>query len=180
MGLIGATATGMVGDYLLTLMTDSGYKITAFYRSQQDRLIEGVEWRQLPEPNPAKTSYKSPHTIEHWISTAPISALPDYFGLVKAHHAKHIVALSSTSRFTKIDSIDCKEKALARELTQGEKLLEDWCKVNGINWVILRPTLIYDLGRDKNITEIAKFIRRFGSFSSIWTNPRLASVCTSA
>lgn len=31
-------------------------------------------------------------------------------------------------------------------------------------WVILRPTLIYGHGRDKNIAEIARFIRRFGFF----------------
>jgi nucleoside-diphosphate-sugar epimerase len=30
--------------------------------------------------------------------------------------------------------------------------------------VVLRPTLIYGLGRDKNIAEIARFIRRFGFF----------------
>ncbi|MFZ4539744.1 NAD-dependent epimerase/dehydratase family protein [Propionivibrio sp.] len=30
--------------------------------------------------------------------------------------------------------------------------------------MILRPTLIYGLGRDKNISEIARFIRRFGFF----------------
>ncbi len=34
----------------------------------------------------------------------------------------------------------------------------------GVEWVILRPTLIYGHGRDKNITEIARFIRRFGFF----------------
>ena len=30
--------------------------------------------------------------------------------------------------------------------------------------MILRPTLIYGLGRDRNICEIARFIRRFGFF----------------
>ncbi len=32
----------------------------------------------------------------------------------------------------------------------------------GHAWVILRPTLIYGFGRDKNIAEMARFIRRFG------------------
>lgn len=30
--------------------------------------------------------------------------------------------------------------------------------------MVLRPTLIYGLGRDKNVAEIALFIRRFGFF----------------
>jgi nucleoside-diphosphate-sugar epimerase len=33
-----------------------------------------------------------------------------------------------------------------------------------VEWVILRPTLIYGRGRDKNVCEIARFIRRFGFF----------------
>lgn len=33
-----------------------------------------------------------------------------------------------------------------------------------MGWVILRPTLIYGRGRDRNITVIARFIRRFGFF----------------
>ena len=33
-----------------------------------------------------------------------------------------------------------------------------------MEWVILRPTLIYGRGRDKNISEMARFIRRFGFF----------------
>ena len=35
---------------------------------------------------------------------------------------------------------------------------------SGVDWVILRPTLIYGLGQDKNISEIVRLIRRFGFF----------------
>ncbi len=37
-----------------------------------------------------------------------------------------------------------------------------WAASHGVEWIILRPTLIYGLGRDKNIAEIARFVRRFG------------------
>jgi nucleoside-diphosphate-sugar epimerase len=42
--------------------------------------------------------------------------------------------------------------------------VQAWAENHDVQWVILRPTLIYGLGRDKNITEIARFIRRFGFF----------------
>jgi nucleoside-diphosphate-sugar epimerase len=42
--------------------------------------------------------------------------------------------------------------------------VQAWAANHGVEWVILRPTLIYGLGRDKNITEIARFIQRFGFF----------------
>ena len=43
-------------------------------------------------------------------------------------------------------------------------MIKTWAKENNIEWVILRPTLIYGLGRDKNIAEITRFIKKFGFF----------------
>jgi nucleoside-diphosphate-sugar epimerase len=91
--------------------------------------------------------------------------LPDYFALIEAAGARRVVVLSSTSRFTKVGSGDMAEQATAAQLIDGEARLQAWAQSRGIEWVILRPTLIYGLGRDKNINEIACFIRRFGFFA---------------
>jgi nucleoside-diphosphate-sugar epimerase len=90
--------------------------------------------------------------------------LPDYFGLLDAQGARRVVVLSSTSRFTKDDSSDPEEQAIALRLADAEARVQEWAKNRGVEWVILRPTLIYGWGRDKNIAEIARFIRRFGFF----------------
>ena len=74
------------------------------------------------------------------------------------------MALSSTSRFTKRASSDAAEIALAARLADAEEQLRAWAASKAIDTVILRPTLIYGRGRDKNITEIARFVRRFGFF----------------
>ncbi len=74
------------------------------------------------------------------------------------------MALSSTSRFTKVGSGDTAETVVAARLIEAEDRVVAWAKSRGIEYVILRPTLIYGLGRDKNISEIARFIRRFGFF----------------
>ena len=102
--------------------------------------------------------------LKHWISVAPIWVLPDYFGLLEAHGVRRIVTLSSTSRFTKDDSSDPEEQAVARRLAEAETRLRVWAEGKGVEWVILRPTLIYGRGRDKNISEMARVIRRFGFF----------------
>jgi nucleoside-diphosphate-sugar epimerase len=99
-----------------------------------------------------------------WICAAPIWVLPDYFSLIEASGARRVVALSSTSRFTKIGSGDMAENAVAAKLIESEAQVQAWAEARGIEWVVLRPTLIYGLGRDKNISEIARFIRRFGFF----------------
>ncbi len=84
--------------------------------------------------------------------------------MLEAYGAKRVVALSSTSRYTKEDSNDAEEQAVARRLNDAEERVQAWAESHGVEWVILRPTLIYGLGRDKNIAEIARFIRRFGFF----------------
>ncbi len=53
---------------------------------------------------------------------------------------------------------------LAERLAASETLLERWADERGVEWVVLRPTMIYGLGRDKNVFEVARFIRRFGFF----------------
>ncbi len=80
------------------------------------------------------------------------------------HGALRLVALSSTSRFTKDDSFDPEEQAVARRLAEAEMRVRAWAESKGVEWIILRPTLIYGRGRDKNIAEMARFIRRFGFF----------------
>jgi nucleoside-diphosphate-sugar epimerase len=38
------------------------------------------------------------------------------------------------------------------------------CERHAIAWTVFRPTLVYGCGRDRNVTFIAKFVRRFGFF----------------
>ena len=95
---------------------------------------------------------------------APIWVLPEYFSLIEASAARRVVALSSTSRFTKVGSGDTAENDIAAKLIDAEARVQAWAESRGIEWVVLRPTLIYGQGRDKNISEMARFIRRFGFF----------------
>lgn len=94
----------------------------------------------------------------------PIWVLPEHFSMLEACGARRVVVLSSTSVFVKDDSSDRGEQDIARRLAEGERALRAWAEARGVEWVILRPTLIYGLGRDKNIAEIVRFIHRFGFF----------------
>ena len=153
-GVLGASS--LVGECLLPMLRVTGWRVVAFSRREVESGL-GVEWRQLPFTEIAAE-------ISHWICVAPIWVLPDYFALIEAAGARRVVVLSSTSRFTKAASDDTAELATADKLIDGEARLQGWAESRGIQWVILRPTLIYGLGRDKNISEIACFIRRFSIF----------------
>ncbi len=163
-GVLGASS--LVGGCLLPMLSKTAWRVVVFSRRTEESGF-GVEWRQLPlaehpssQPSPRKVEGVTPY----WICVAPIWVLPDYFNLIETSGARRIVVLSSTSRFTKVGSGDMAEQTTAAKLIEGEARLQAWAESRGIEWVILRPTLIYGLGRDKNINEIARFIRRFGFF----------------
>ena len=156
-GLLGATS--LVGKCLIPLLINSGARVCAFSRQPIEPVGEGIAWRNLSDSSSATTDQ-----LDHWICVAPIWVLPEHFPLLEASGARRVGALSSTSRFTKVDSGDMAETAVAARLIEAEDRVVAWAKSRGVEWVILRPTLIYGLGRDKNISEIARFIRRFGFF----------------
>ena len=156
-GLLGATS--LVGECLLSQLKQHDTHVTAFSRQAVQSDNDYVTWCQLDAQKG-----QDAETIPSWLCVAPIWTLPDHFNLLLAHGAKRIIALSSTSRFTKNNSSDPGEQLLAQRLKEYEARLRKWAMANEIDWIILRPTLIYGLGKDKNITEIARFIQRFGFF----------------
>jgi nucleoside-diphosphate-sugar epimerase len=156
-GLLGATS--LVGKCLVLLLINSGVRVCAFSRQSIKTVGDGITWRNLSDSRSTNTDQ-----LDHWICVAPIWVLPEHFPLMEASGARRVVVLSSTSRFTKVGSGDTAETAVAARLIEAENRFVAWAKSHGIEWVILRPTLIYGLGRDKNISEIARFIRRFSFF----------------
>jgi uncharacterized protein YbjT (DUF2867 family) len=181
-GVLGATSH--VGDCLLGLLTQQGWEVVAFSRrAHAPRLLNDagmLRWEQI-EIESAKPDSVSPpqndagvrdenilssrgKSIASWISLVPVVTLPRYFPMLAAYGASRVVALSSTSRDTKDTSSDPAERAWVQRLIQAEESLIAWAQANGVEWIILRPTLIYGLGRDRNISVVARFIRRFGFF----------------
>ena len=164
-GVLGATS--LVGECLLPLLTQASWRVTGYSRRVARQAGDGVIWRRLPTsglPSSLAPLSRGEEDLPLWICVAPIWVLPEHFTLLEERGARRLVALSSTSRFTKGDSSDQEEQAVARRLTEAEARVQAWAESRGVEWVVLRPTLIYGLGRDKNIAEIAHFIRRFGFF----------------
>jgi uncharacterized protein YbjT (DUF2867 family) len=160
-GVLGATS--LVGACLLPLLVEAGVSVLAHSRRAPASADGGVEWRQLGDGDESGAG-PVVELIPCWICVAPVWVLPDYFGLLEAHGARRVVVLSSTSRFTKDDSNDPHEQEVAVRLADAEMRVQQWAENHGVEWVVLRPTLIYGLGRDKNIAEIARVIRRSGFF----------------
>lgn len=145
-----------LGERLIPLLQQSRFEVTPFTRDRSRRPSSLVPWRHIDD---------WPHLkFDVLVSLAPIWVLPEYLRHLARSKVTRIVALSSTSRYTKCESPDRAERELADRLAASESLLEHWARDHGVEWVVLRPTMIYGLGRDKNIFEVARFIRRFGFF----------------
>ena len=159
-GVLGATS--FVGVCLLKLLARDSFKITAFSRKLYDESFYGEYWEQLPLS--LLNGSDRNNIIPMWICVAPIWFLPEYFPLLEKKGVRRIVVLSSTSIFTKDNSSDLGEQTITRRLANAENAVQVWAAEKGVEWVVLRPTLIYGKGQDKNISEIIRFVRRFGFF----------------
>ncbi len=145
-----------IAHFLLPRLYASGAKVYAISRQgAADTKAQWLQW-DLSSDSLSATEAQCLYHI------APLKlAIP----LLKSQpQIKQIIAFSSTSRFSKTDSSSDKERTVANELAAGEAALIAYCQQAGINWTILRPTLIYGCGLDKNIYLVAQFIRRFSVF----------------
>jgi hypothetical protein len=112
-GVLGASS--FVGKALLPLLTNNGYQPTAFSRQAINTDEVNINWLILPAANLAPAPAGA-QEINSWICVAPVWVLTEYLPWLKSMGAQRIVALSSTSRFTKTGSSDISEQALARRL----------------------------------------------------------------
>lgn len=171
-GVIGATS--FVGECLLPLLVGAEHNVVAFTRrsdvtGQTSRII----WKKLPKrgrgSGSAQHVYSNPspssgNRITHWVCLAPIWVLPDHLAMLKAFGAQRVVVLSSTSRITKTTSSNKAEQKLAARIAHAEDEFVSWAEKEQVEWTILQPTLIYGFGKDRNISELARFISRFGFY----------------
>jgi len=154
-----AGATSQIGRFLLPRLQAAGITVTALSRQPQLNIV-GVTW----QPADLLTS-SLPVNVSQLFYIAPLPLLPPLLARLPIDASlNRVIAFSSTSRFTKADSPDPNERAIATQLIEAETAFIAICQRRGIVWTLFRPTLIYGCGMDKNVTFIANFIRRFGFF----------------
>jgi nucleoside-diphosphate-sugar epimerase len=151
-------ATGLVGGYILEHLLRGGERPLALSRSRQTR--PGVDWFQ-GDLERYETLRFPPFATLYCTANAILlpAALPYLFN----PSLKRVVVFSSTSVMTKINSKIVSERETLKKLADAEREIAALCGgQNNVGWTILRPTLIYAEGRDRNITPLSKLIRRFG------------------
>jgi nucleoside-diphosphate-sugar epimerase len=149
--------TGLVGSHIVRRLVVAGERPLAV--SRRPRKDDHVDWLQGDLERPAKLACAP---VEQLFCTVDIQLLVDALSCIATPSLRRVVVFTSTSIVTKADSAIKSERNGVRRLADGEQRLTAICDRLGINWTILRPTLIYDEGRDANITQLAGLIGRFG------------------
>lgn len=154
-------ASGLLGQQLVKLLSSAGHYVIALGRG--DCPVETsacCQWRQYDLGQCPDSDFNA-DTIIH---SAPLWLLPALLKRLAGQGAlRRCIAFSSSSAESKAGAIDDADRDLANRLTAAEteiRALADDC----IDCTLIRPTLIYGYGRDKNIAVIAQFIKRFGFF----------------
>ncbi len=154
-------ATGQIGHYLLPRLVDAGLPVLALSRSRH-RGRAGIQWFTGDLEGPVNWPHcDGESTLFH---LAHLSLLPKHIGALAALNVRRIIAFSSTGRFSKSGSNDPTERALVRGLARAEERFVDRCEAGAIVWTLFRPTMIYSQGIDRNVSFIARTVRRWGFF----------------
>jgi nucleoside-diphosphate-sugar epimerase len=155
-------ATSLIGDFLLPALVRAGFEVHAISRKPPISTVhQHIIWHRQDIASDRSTQC---HGAELLIHLAPLWTLPPILDGLASSGIKRIIAFSSTSLFTKENSGSEEERRMVSRLKQAEEDLQVFCTQQNIDWTIFRPTMVYSLGRDKNVTTIARFIKRFRFF----------------
>jgi len=80
---------------------------------------------------------------------------------------RRVVAFSTTSLASKAGSPDARERETMRRIADEEAALRAECLEHGASLCVLRPTLVYGCGLDRNVSLIARLIEAWGFFPVI-------------
>ena len=144
-------ATSQIGVALRALLQGQGHEVVALSRNA---VVDdaSVRWQQadLGDGWPAVGRFDAV------ISFGPMQALADALAALPEAPCRRLVATSSMSAVSKRESAVPEDRALSAALREAEAALAAQCERLSIGWTVLRPTMIYGLGVDENISPIAR------------------------
>lgn len=152
--------TSQVGMVLVRQLAENGEKVRCLVRknSKTDEIkLKGVEIfiGDVDDEASIEASMEGVEYVVHiagiWRSINLIRACE------QAKKIKRVIFIGSTSRFKKLESIDKQERQLAERMAIAEEEIAN----SSLKTVILRPTMLYGIDRDKNILQIISFMERF-------------------
>lgn len=156
-------ATSQIGIFLLPLLVNKQFNVIALSRTHRDD-SRGITWLKgdLESIDFDILNKMEIHTVIHLAEITLINNI-----IKDTTSINRVIAFSSTSALTKINSNCETDRKMATDLLFGEKLMINTCGLKSINFTIFRPTMIYGANADKNVAFISKFMSNYGFFPII-------------
>ncbi|MCD9029286.1 NAD-dependent epimerase/dehydratase family protein [Luteimonas sp. BDR2-5] len=150
--------SGAIGAALLPRLRAAGWQVDALSRDTRPAQ-PGLRWLRgefatlpdLPARADAIFSCGPLDLFSHWYADATIDC-------------PRVVAFGSTSDATKRAADDPGERELAARLAASSARVLQAAAARGTRATLLRPTLVYGSGRDRNLSRIAALARGSGWF----------------
>jgi len=151
-------ASSALGRSVVEQALRDGHPVRAYSRARRFDARPGVSWCALDLDRPPDLDSVSLEPADRVICVAPIVKLASALKAARHFNPARIVATSSASALTKRDSKWPFDRALSEHLHEAESAILDRF---GTRSSILRPTMIYGSGRDRNVARLAGLIRRW-------------------
>lgn len=146
-------ATGKVGGYIVSHLVAVGE--APFAMSRRSSAIPAVNWII----GDLAGNFRVP-AVDTIYCTANVILFAKALPAMITPKLKRVIVFTTTSVMTKLDSEIDEERKLYGQFVAAEREVQAICERTGIAWTILRPTLIYDEGKDRNVTRLARVIRK--------------------
>ena len=150
--------SGQIGMALLERLRAAGWSVDALSRRPQVD-APGLRWLRGDFDHMPPL----PEAVDAIFSCGPLDRFARWQAQAGIRSAR-VVAFGSTSVHVKQDSGDAGERDVARRLLDAETTLFAAGAARDVAVTVLRPTLVYGVGRDATLTRIARMARRFGRF----------------
>ncbi len=148
-------ATGFTGSYVVPLLVQGGYRVRCFVRPSSvltQMTSQGVEIA-YGDLDDAASLQLAMENIDFLVNLASLGFghAPTVIAAARKANLKRALFVSTTAIFTTLNA----PSKSARE--QAEEAI----RASGLQYIILRPTMIYGSSRDRNMCRLIRYLRRW-------------------
>lgn len=154
-----AGGTGHTGERLVRRLCRKGHEVRVLTRrNEEDEILDGlVEWGAIPVHGDCTrrwTLWEALEGCDVLVSCAHIRYAEANVQACQQVGVRRYLQMSSTRRFTKFPCTS------SREVIAGEEAILE----SGLDWTIIRPTMIFGGRRDQNLTKMIAWFRKHSWF----------------
>ena len=147
-------ATGFTGSQLVPFLLQNGYQVRCLYRPTSDRSVlpePEIEWvlGDLSDTDSLSASMQGTYALMN-IASLGFGHADSILHAAKDSGIQRAIFLSTTALFTQLNT---KSKSIRLDAERA-------IRSSGLQYTILRPTMIYGSPRDRNMWRMIQFMRR--------------------